>query len=374
MKIAVNTRLLIDGKLSGIGWFAYHTLKRIVKNNPRHQFIFLFDRKYDEQFIFGPNVIPEVVFPPTRHPILQHIWFNYSIIPVLKKHKPDLFYSPEGYSSLRLGKIPSLVVLHDINFVHYPKDVPFADSIYMRYFLKKYSQKADRSITVSEFSKSDICKEFTIPPDKINVACNAASEVFSEVSLSERNNIKNELTDGCDYFIYIGALLPRKNLARLLQAFDKFKEEIVSDVKLLIIGEKMFKTADIENAFRLMKFKNDVIFAGRLYPGQIEKAMGAALALTYVSYFEGFGLPIVEAMNCNVPVITSNVTSMPEVAGDAALLIDPFSVESIKNALSEIYLNQRLREELITKGSERKKLFNWDISANKFWKIIEKHL
>jgi glycosyltransferase involved in cell wall biosynthesis len=373
MRIAVNTRLLLDGRLEGIGWFTNEIFSRITKSHPEHEFIFLFDRPFSEKFIFSSNIKPVVIYPPSRHPFLWYLWFEISVPYALKKYNADLFISPDAYTSIST-KVPSICVIHDINFEHYPEDMSWLYRNYYRFFTPRFVNKANHIITVSEYSKNDICETYSLTPEKVSVVYNGSNPIYKPISQEEKLLVKKKYTNGCDYFIYIGALLPRKNLARLLQAFDKFKEEIVSDVKLLIIGEKMFKTADIENAFRLMKFKNDVIFAGRLYPGQIEKAMGAALALTYVSYFEGFGLPIVEAMNCNVPVITSNVTSMPEVAGDAALLIDPFSVESIKNALSEIYLNQRLREELITKGSERKKLFNWDISANKFWKIIEKHL
>lgn len=104
MKIVVNTRLLISNKLSGIGWFKYHTLKRIVNQHPQHQFVFLFDRKYEDQFIFNSNIIPEVIFPPTRHPVLSYIWFEHSIVNVIKKHQPDLFFSPDGYLSLKIKR------------------------------------------------------------------------------------------------------------------------------------------------------------------------------------------------------------------------------------------------------------------------------
>ena len=121
-----------------------------------------------------------------------------------------------------------------------------------------------------------------------------------------------------------------------------------------------------------MKFKNDVIFTGRLQAKELKDVIGSALALTYIPYFEGFGIPLLEAMNCDVPVITSDVTSMPEIAKDAALLIDPFSVDSIANAMILLYKDENKRIELINKGRQRKLDFSWDKTANALWESIEK--
>ena len=124
MKIAVNTRLLLKGKLEGIGWFTYQTLRRMTEAHPEHEFIFIFDRKYDNEFIFSKNVMPVVVSPPARHPILWLIWFEWSVNRVLRKYKPDLFLSTDGHLSLST-KTPSVAVIHDINFHHRPGDLPF---------------------------------------------------------------------------------------------------------------------------------------------------------------------------------------------------------------------------------------------------------
>ena len=242
---------------------------------------------------------------------------------------------------------------------------------YLHYF-KKFANYADRIITVSEYSKNDIINTYGISPEKIDVAYNGANSIYKPLNSLEKKEAQNEFANGCQYFIYIGALLPRKNIARMLQAFDGFRVSIQSDVKMLIVGAKMFNTEDIEHIYNSMKFKNEVIFTGRLAPEKIEKTLGGALALTYVSYFEGFGIPIVEAMNADVPVITSNVTSMPEVAGDAALIADPFSIESITEAMIRIYKDGPLRNSLIEKGRIQRQKFSWDKTAEQVWQSIEK--
>jgi glycosyltransferase involved in cell wall biosynthesis len=372
MKIVVNTRLLISNKLGGIGWFAYHTLKRIVKNNPQHQFIFLFDRKYNDEFIFGSNVIPEVIFPPTRHVILSYLWLEYSIVNVIRRHKPDLFYSPDGYLSLKLKEIPSIAAIHDLNFHHNPNDVPFIVSKYYHYFIPKFARLAKRIITVSEFSKQDIAQQYNIPLDIIDVAYNGANEMFEPISADEKFKVKQEYTMGCDYYIYIGVMVPRKNVALLLNAFSEYKKATGRKTKLVIVGEKMFLTKDIEHAYDNSSFKSDIIFTGRLGPDKLKYLMGAATCLMLVSYFEGFGIPIVEAMYADIPVITSNVTSMPEIAGDAAILVNPFSIDSIKDAMIRIESDHLLRQQLIEKGRLRRQLFTWDKSAAIIWKSFEK--
>jgi len=370
LRIAVNTRLLLPDRLEGIGWVAYETLSRITKSHPEHEFYFIFDRKWDERFIFSDNVIPVKTGPQARHPLLYYIWFEYSIPRVLKKIKADIFLSPDAYLSLR-AKVPSVPIFHDLNFEHYPEDLPFLERKYYRCFFPKYARKADTIVTVSEFSKKDIVNMYNVDPDKVKVIYNGVNEHFKPVDEKTRGEVRQELSGGFPYFIFVGALHPRKNLARLFSAFDYFKEQHVTDVKLLVVGNRKYWTKQIQQAFENMKHQDEVVFSGRMSAPELRKAVASALGMAYVSYFEGFGLPIIEAYSCDTPVITSNVTSMPEVAGDAALLVDPFSVKSIAEGLEKIALDPKLRDKLIKKGRERRKLFTWDNSAEQLWTVLE---
>lgn len=373
MKIAVNTRLLLKNKLEGIGWFTYETLIRIVNQHPEHQFYFIFDRKYDESFVFASNVTPIVIRPQARHPILFYIWFEISIPRVLKKIKPDLFISPDAFGSLR-AKTKTLTVIHDLNFEHFPNIMPRLVQKYYTYFTPKFARKADRIATVSEFSKSDIVKQYGVSPNKVDVVYNGANKEFKPIEESTQRTIKDKYSKNCDFFVFIGALNPRKNLSNLFKAFDIYKDQNTTDIKLLIVGEKMYWSDEIKDAFEAMKFKDDIVFTGRLEPEELHKVVGSALALTYVSIFEGFGIPIVEAWYSETPVITSNVTSMPEIAGDAAVIIDPFNPESIAEGLKSITFDKNLREELIEKGKKRRLEFSWQKTADNLWSSIEKTL
>ncbi|NTW25110.1 MAG: glycosyltransferase family 4 protein [Lentimicrobium sp.] len=371
MRIAVNTRLLLHGKLEGIGWFTYETLKRITESHPEHEFYFIFDRPFHEEFIFSSNVKPIVIGPQARHPFLYYIWFELSVKYILKKIKADLFISPDGYLSLGT-KVPSLVVFHDLNFEHYPADLPVAERWYYRTFFKKYARKARRIATVSEFSKSDIIRQYGVEPSLIDVVYNGANEYYEPVDDSTKKATLARHTEGRPYFFFVGALHPRKNLVNLFRAFDIFKETDTSDSMLLIAGARKWWTGEIAQVYEGMRFKDCVSFSGRLETVEMRNVLGSAIALTYVSYFEGFGIPIVEAFRCGTPVITSNVTSMPEIAGEAALLVDPFKPEDIAAAMKRISTDDLVRQQLISAGFERSKVFTWDKSAERLWQTIEK--
>lgn len=373
MRIAVNTRLLLPRKMEGLGWYAYEVLKRICCNHPEHEFIFLFDRKFDEKFIFSGNITPVVLYPPARHPLLFYCWFEWAIPHALKKHKADLFFSPDGFASLS-SDVPQLITIHDLNFEHYPNDLKKFDSLYYRHFFNRYAHKAKHIITVSEYSKNDIINSYRIKPEKITRIYNGINTCLKSVTDEEKIKTKKILTQENDYLVFVGALHPRKNISRMLQAFDIFKKHDTNNIKLVIIGEKYFWNNEMKNVWKNLLHKKDVIFTGHLQPDEMKNTLGAAIAMIYVSYFEGFGLPVIEAMQCKVPVITSNITSLPEIAGNAALLVDPFSTDTIADAMYKITTNYELRTDLIKKGILRAKEFSWDECAENVWKTIEKCL
>jgi glycosyltransferase involved in cell wall biosynthesis len=369
MRIAVNTRLLIEDKLEGIGWFSYEILKRLSINHPEQEFIFIFDRAYSEEFVFANNVTPVVIGPPARHVFLYYLWFEFSIPKILKKYKADVFFSPDGYLSLRTN-VPQVQVIHDLAFLKFPEHIPFLERKYYNRFFPRFAQKAASIITVSEFSKSDIIKQYGISPNKIDVVYNGVSLLYGQLPESDKQVVRDTYSFGFQYFIYVGSINPRKNIGRLLQAFDLFCESDDCNTRLLIVGEEMWSDSNLASVFESMKNKERVVFTGRLKQEELVKVLASALALAYVSLFEGFGIPLIEAMQCGVPVITSNVSSMAEISGDAALLVDSNSVDSIKMAMLQISTDESLRANLINKGNLQSQLFSWDKTAEHVGRIL----
>lgn len=373
MVIAVNTRLLLKGKLEGIGWFTLETLKRMTINHPEHQFIFIFDRPFDDDFIFSENVTPVVIGPPTRHPVLWYLWFEFQIPRILKKYKADLFLSPDGYLSLRT-KVLQLAVIHDINFVHRPGDLPWLKAKYYNKYFPKFSRIAKRIATVSFYSKEDITRSFKVDYDKIDVVYDGINQVFEPISNEEKVVVRDRFTGGSEYFLFVGALHPRKNVSGLLNAFDAFRSVTDNNMKLVIVGGEMHKTGDIFETYNNMRYKKDVVFTGRVSTADLHDIFGAALALTFIPFFEGFGIPIVEAMSAGIPVICSNTTSIPEVGGNAVLYADPLKIDQITEAMLKLSNDEELRKTLIEKGFEQKNKFSWDETARLLWLSIERAL
>jgi len=373
MVIAVNTRLLLKGKLEGIGWFTYETLKRMTLDHPEHEFIFIFDRPFNPDYIFAENVKPIVIGPPTRHPILWYLWFEFQIPRILKKYKVDLFLSPDGYLSQRT-KVPQLGVIHDINFVHRPDDLPWLKAKYYNHYFPKFARIARRIATVSFYSKEDITRSFKVDYDKIDVVYDGINQIFEPISEEEIKAVRNKYTMDAGYFLFVGALHPRKNVNGLLRAFDAFKSVHGSDTKLVIVGGEMHKTGDIFETYENMRHKSDVVFTGRVSTKELHDIFGGALALTFVPFFEGFGIPIVEAMSAGIPVICSNTTSMPEVGGSAVLYADPIKIDQITDAMLKVYEDAELRQSLVEKGKVQKNKFSWDETARLLWVSVEKAL
>lgn len=369
MRIAVNARFLLANKLEGIGRFTFETLQRITRNHPEHEFIFLFDRPYSPEFIFAPNVTPVVLFPQSRHPFLYYWFFNFSVTRALKKYKADLFLSTDGYLSLRTN-VPQVAVMHDLAFIHFKEGINKLEEAYYNYFFPKYAHKAKRLVAVSNYTKQDIVTEFNINPNKIDVVYNAPSKGFVPLNNDLQNKVREKFSAGLPYFSYVGAMHPRKNVETLLEAFDAFKTSTQSNFKLVIVGRKAWQNEGIDRAYQNMKHQQDVIFTGRVSEADLYNITASAFAMVYIPFFEGFGLPIVEAMACDVPVITSNVTSMPEVADEAGILVSPIDANEVAQAMINLASDSNLYQQKKLASAKRKHDFSWDESADKLWNSL----
>jgi glycosyltransferase involved in cell wall biosynthesis len=371
MRIAINTRLLLPGKLEGIGWFTHETLSRIVKAHPEHEFIYVFDRPFHRKFIHGSNVKGVVLPPPTRHPLLYRLWFDLMLPWKLARLKADAFISPDGFLPLK-SRIPSLAVIHDLNFEHHPEDLPRAYGEYYRSYFPRFARHATRIATVSEFSRQDIATQYGVDMNRIDVVYNGVSEKFRPLTAEEKQKAEQLHASGHPYFICVGSLHPRKNIARLLLAFDALIEEHKLPHRLVIVGESFWWDERMKQAWETIRHKDRVNFTGRLEQDRLSAALGGAIALSFTSYFEGFGIPVAEAMRCGVPVITSRLTALPEVAGDAALYCDPFDVEDIARTLHRMAVDEELRQRLGAIGIERSAMFTWDNAAKDLWRSFER--
>jgi glycosyltransferase involved in cell wall biosynthesis len=353
MNIGINARHLIKGKLEGIGWYSFEILKRLILLMPKHKFFFYYDRKTDF-LISGDNVFNVILNPPARHPILFRIWFNYVLPRNLKKFKIDLFFSPDGFISLNTP-IPQIGVIHDLNFERYPEDLPKNVLKYYQKYMPLFAQTAEKIITVSNFSKTDIVENYGISPQKINVIFNGGNDAFKPLNTNQKKVFIEQNNNNRPFFIYVGSLHKRKNIERMLRGFKKFN--FLNKMDLIIVGTNMWK-----NQLNLEGLLKNVRFLGRKSGPELANWVASSSALIYVSYFEGFGLPVLEGMLSGVPVVTSNLTSIPEVGGDSVIYVDPFNVDSISMGMEKAMENN---QKLIKKAFLQAEKFSWDVSALK---------
>lgn len=367
--VAVNTRLLLPGKLEGISRFAFELLSRVVKSHPDTQFSFLFDRPFDPAYVFGENVHPYVVPPQARHPLLWYSWFHFMVPRKLNKLQPDVFFSPEFYLTSHKS-IPQVSTIHDLAYEHHPEDIGKLAARYCRHYSPKYASAAKKIITVSEFSKQDIISTYGTAAEKIEVVYNAAGDQFQLIPKEEKITVREKFSQGKPFFHFVGTIQPRKNLENLLRAFDQFKTKNENPCQLLLVGRKGWKYEGALQAFESMQHKDSVHFTGFVSDEELNQIYASSEGLVYVPYLEGFGIPLVEAMQSETAIISSNVSSLPEVAGDAALMVSPNNPTEIADALNKLWQDKTLRSQLIERGRAQVQKFNWDQSAQKLWEVL----
>ncbi len=355
---------MIEGKMDGIGRFTQEIFTRLSHKHPEIEFHFLFDRPFDEKWNTFKNVKPTVIWPRTVHPILFKYWYNIGVNKYLKKNQVDLFVSPDGFIPKK-SFTKTLSVIHDLNFEHLPDKLPGKITHMYRRNFPWFARQSTRIATVSEYSKKDIIKTYGIAEEKIDVVFNGGEQFAIE---------HNDKVHGPPYFVYIGSIHPRKNIDGLIKAFDSFKQSSNLPHELLIIGKHMWNPSEIMGIHDSLQHKKSIKFLGRLHDKEVAKYLKSAEALVFVSLFEGFGIPVLEAMQLGTSVIASNTTSIPEVAGDAALLVDPTNINEIAQAMNKVASSPDFRQELVEKGKVRSQQFSWDMAAKLMWKSINKAL
>lgn len=383
MRIAVNAIFLQKGKLEGYGWFVQEVFSRLTKRHPEHEFVFLFDRPFDQSFLFEKNCTGIVVKPAARHVFAFKYWYDLAAAAHVRRLKADVWVQPYGFCSLT-SKVPQLLMVHDISFKHFPKQVSWHQRLYYHWGTPRFLKKAQEILTVSEFSKQDILEQYSIAADhavpannrrladKISVAHGAARAIFQPIHWSDKDATKGSYADGREYFLFIGGIHPRKNLMNLLKAFSLFKKWQKSNMKLLVAGRLAWQYEDLVEKLKTYKYREDVVMLNYVSDEQLAKLTASAYALVYPSLFEGFGLPILEAMQSGTPVICSNTSSMPEIASDAALFADPNDPDAIAKQMLLLYKDESLRNTQIEKGMQQAAKFNWDKTADQVWNAILK--
>jgi glycosyltransferase involved in cell wall biosynthesis len=362
-RIALNGRLLVPGKLEGIGKFTLRCLQELVRLRPQDEFLLVVDRPDDEMFHLGPNVEVRRIRIPGRRPWLLRWWFGSAMRRVLKQWEAEAFVSLEGpLVSGMPDDFLQLSVIHDLNFEHHPEWIPSAWASYYQTEFRAVAHRAQVLCTVSEFSRDDLAAQYGRPKENIRIIPNAADHAFQPLDEAGQHAARTRFAGGKNYWVYIGSFHPRKNLPGLLSAYQTYMDAGGS-WDLVLVGEAMWQTPEWPQA---LLDTNRVHTTGRLDEFPLAQALGGASGMVFVPWFEGFGIPLVEAMAAGVPVVASDVTSLPEVGGDAVCAwVDPGNPVAISEAMLHVEAHPQMCAERVATGLARAKTFSWQESGQK---------
>ena len=370
MRIAVNTRFSGLPEQEGYAGFTKGLILSMHAMERGDTFVLMYDRP-PVSFIRGRYIEEMISGPQARHPLLWKWWYDVSLPRMARRAKADVILSPDGFCSLT-SPIPQVLAIHDLAFLHYPEGISGLYRSYYRHYTPAFIRKASHIITVSDFSRRDIVHHYPDAAGKISVVPNDADPGFRPLTWESREEVKRRIAGGTEYFLYAGAIHPRKNLINLLRGFSWFKKRHQSGMKLVIAGRMAWKNDAFASQLSTYRYRDDVVLTGYVPQEEIYGVMGAAYALVYPSYWEGFGLPVLEAMRCGVPVITSAQSAMAEVAADAGLYVDPGDHEGWGRMMGLLYKDETFRRECIDKGLIRSTDFSWAQSAGTLRDILER--
>lgn len=345
----------------------------MVLAHPEDEFVFLFDRPFDPRFVYADNVTPVVLSPRARFGPQFLAWFEWAVPRALKKHSCEVFFSPDSMCSLT-SKVPTVMTCHDLVPLHFSAQVPWIHRYYLLHFLPKFLRRADQVLTVSEFVRQDIAQTCGIELDKITTVYNGCREGFRPLDAAEQQLVREKFAEGQAYFFYAGAIHPRKNIHRLIRAFDLFKKKTAAPCKLLLAGRFAWQTGEVRTAYEQATHRADIHLLGYVPEEDLPRLTAAATAMTYVSLSEGFGLPMLEAMYCDTPVLAAQATCLPEIAGDAALLVDPLSETALAAGLEKLWNEPLFRQKLVKIGRIQREKFSWDTAAEAVYQALRRQV
>ena len=365
MRVAIDARKLHD---FGIGTYIRNLLRQLARSDRETDYVLLTAQAdLDVAAQLGPN-FRTVLEPSPNYSLREQIHVPW----VLRRERPDVFHAPH-YVLPPAITCRSVVTIHDCIHLMFPQYLPNkAAYAYARASMWAAVKRSNCILTVSEASKRDILHFFNVAPEKIVVAYNAIDDHFwltppeAEVSRTrERYQLDHQ------FVLYVGNIKPHKNLVRLIEAFDELRRTGFEDLKLLIIGDEISKLPSLRRSVHGHKLHKHVRFLGYVSDDTLRALYRLASVFVFPSLYEGVGLPPLEAMASGTPVVTSNQSSLPEVTGDAAVLVDPYDVASIVDGIRRVLTDPVLAADLRRRGPERAREFSWARSVEKTRSVYE---
>jgi len=358
-RIGINARY-IQSRPTGIAKYILNSILNLKAAHGGDEYMLFFGSdKPVPEIIRNTGFDCDIPKVPTNNQLSKFLWAQLYIPHAVKKHRIDLFHE---FSIILpfIKKCRTVLTVYDLAHLYVPECYTRMTRLYLDNLLPGSIRRADSIVALSECTKCDIVKHFGVDPAKIKVVYAGVDETFRPVDDQERlKEVKNFYGIKRDFILAVSLISPRKNLTRLIKAFKALRDRGKADLQLVIVGRKAWLYEDIFREVASSGLEKDVIFCGHVPTEHLLCLYNAASVFAYPSLYEGFGLPILEAMTCGTPVVSSNVSSMPEACGEAALLADPYNIEDLTSALDDAISKPSLRQNLIEKGLEHAKRFSW---------------
>jgi glycosyltransferase involved in cell wall biosynthesis len=354
MRVGINGRFLV-AKRTGVQRAAYNLIKTLIEVDRENEYIIFTGKEqvgapewnYPNVTVVGDNLRPTESFR-------NHLWEQVRLPRLARKYKIDVLHSPANVAPL-FYKGKSIIHIHDLCFVVNPQWYSFAFRTVYNLIIPQLAKRATKVITNSNNSKNDLLQYFNLPAEKVSLVYWAVDDTFSLPATLDASVTKNF---DSDYILYVGSLEPRKNIKGLIEAYEKLRHDYPAiKTKLILIGGESPLFASVQ--LKAREFRDDVVFKGFVTDAELSEFYRRAKLVAYPSLYEGFGLPPLEAMASGAPVVTSCTSSIPEVVGNAAILINPLDRDQLARALHRVLTDHRLRESMVKAGAERVTRFNW---------------
>jgi len=363
MRIGINARYL-QSRQTGIRNYLLNLLLKLKEIDSGNEYVLFFG---------SDKPVPEVVLDAgfeydipkmsTGTQALKFLWTHFYLPCAIKRKKIDLFHE-SSFIAPMFKKCPTVVTVHDVAYLYIPFCYTYRTRLYFEVLLTGSIRKSNVVIAVSESVKKDIVNNFSVSPDKIKVIYEGVDEMFRPIDdIVETEREKKICGIKGDFILVVSGVTPRKNLIRLIRAFKLLRDGKKTNAQLVIVGEKAWWSEEIFREAESCGDEDDIIFCGYLPDKDLICLYNSAKVFVHPSLYEGFGLPILEAMACGCPVVASNVSSIPEICGGAALLVDPENVEGLADAVHRVMNDEFLRKSLIEKGIKRARKFSWKKTA-----------
>jgi glycosyltransferase involved in cell wall biosynthesis len=371
MRIGINALFMIPGGVGGSETYLRNLIQHLEQVDRANEYIIFVNRESSNTFaLVSPN-FRELPCPVPATFRTARILYEQLILPFQAKgHRIEILHSP-GYTAPAVAPCPSVVTIYDVNFVRHPEAFSRLAAWTLRALVPMAAHRCDLIITLSENSRRDIVAELGVSADKVRTIYPAANVLLTKNRVKTAAEVEARYNLRGRVILSVAASHPHKNLRRLVEAYEILRRKYSVDHQLMLVGLKGRDHPVLLELIGKLSFQEEVILTGWVPAEHLSALYAKADVLVFPSLYEGFGLPVLEAMEHGVPVVTANVPSLSEAAGDATMAVDPHDAKAIAAAIHRVLVDPAFRERLVAKGYEHARMFSWEQAARQTLAVYE---